>query len=207
MKLYLSSYKLGNKTDYLKEWIKENGNNILMISNAKDDKPFDEEEKEKLEYNVKVLEDVGFNVTLLDLRQYFNNNDKLMDDIRGYNAFFVRGGNTFVLRKAMSLSGFDKFLVDNKTNDKILYIGESAGTCVLAKNLDGVDIEDNPINVYNDDVVMYEGVGLLDFSPVPHYKSEYVDNKIIDDTIDYMKKNNIEYKTIKDGEVIIFELS
>ena len=207
MKLYLSSYKLGNKTDYLKEWIKEHGNNILMISNAKDDKPFDEEEKEKLEYNVKVLEDVGFNVTLLDLRQYFNNNDKLMDDIRGYNAFFVRGGNTFVLRKAMSLSGFDKFLVNNKTNDKILYIGESAGTCVLAKNLDGVDIEDNPINVYNDDVVMYEGVGLLDFSPVPHYKSEYVDNKIIDDTIDYMKKNNIEYKTIKDGEVIIFELS
>ncbi len=206
MKLYLSSYKLGNDTSYLKEWIKENDNNILMISNSKDYKTFDEEEKEKLEYNVKLLEDLGFNVTLLDLRKYFNDNEKLVEDIKGYKAFFVRGGNVFVLRKAMSLSGFDKYLINNRKNDNILYIGESAGTCVLGKTLNGLDILDESINIYNNDDVMYEGVGILSFTPVPHYKSEYVGIRIVDDTIEYMKKNNIKYKTIKDGEVIILDL-
>lgn len=205
MKLYLSSYKLGNDTSYLKDWIKENDNKILMISNSRDYKAFDEEEKEKLEYNVKILEDVGFKVTLLDLREYFDDNEKLVGDIKNYNAIYVRGGNVFVLRKAMSLSGFDKYLIGNRENDNILYIGESAGTCVLGKTLRGLDILDEPVNVYNNDLVTYEGVGLLDFTPVPHYKSEYVGVKMIDDTVKYMEKNNIKYKTIKDGEVIILD--
>lgn len=203
MKLYLSSYKLGNDTSYLKDWIKENDNKILMISNSRDYKVFDEEEKDKLKYNVKILEDVGFKVTLLDLRNYFYDNEKLVDDIKNYNAIYVRGGNVFVLRKAMSLSGFDKYLIDNRENDNILYIGESAGTCVLGKTLRGLDILDEPVNVYNNDLVTYEGIGLLDFTPVPHYKSEYVGVKMVDDTVKYMEKNNIKYKTIKDGEVII----
>lgn len=203
MKLYLSSYKLGNDTSYLKDWIKENDNKILMISNSRDYKVFDEEEKDKLKYNVKILEDVGFKVTLLDLRNYFYDNEKLVDDIKNYNAIYVRGGNVFVLRKAMGLSGFDKYLIDNRENDNILYIGESAGTCVLGKTLRGLDILDEPVNVYNNDLVTYEGIGLLDFIPVPHYKSEYVGVKMVDDTVKYMEKNNIKYKTIKDGEVII----
>ncbi len=178
---------------------------ILMISNSRDDRPFDDKEKEKLEYNIKVLKDVGFNVVLLDLKEYFNDNEKLVEDVKGYNAFYVRGGNVFVLRKAMSLSGFDKYLINNKGNDNILYIGESAGTCVLGKTLDGLDILDEPLNMYNNDDVMYEGVGLVDFSPVPHYKSEYVGVKIVDDTVEYMEKNNIKYRTIKDGEVIILD--
>lgn len=203
MKLYLSSYKLGNDTSYLKDWIKENDNKILMISNSRDYKVFGEEEKDKLKYNVKILEDVGFKVTLLDLRNYFYDNEKLVDDIKNYNAIYVRGGNVFVLRKAMGLSGFDKYLIDNRENDNILYIGESAGTCVLGKTLRGLDILDEPVNVYNNDLVTYEGIGLLDFTPVPHYKSEYVGVKMVDDTVKYMEKNNIKYKTIKDGEVII----
>ena len=203
MKLYLSSYKLGNDTSYLKDWIKENDNKILMISNSRDYKVFDEEEKDKLKYNAKILEDVGFKVTLLDLRNYFYDNEKLVDDIKNYNAIYVRGGNVFVLRKAMGLSGFDKYLIDNRENDNILYIGESAGTCVLGKTLRGLDILDEPVNVYNNDLVTYEGIGLLDFTPVPHYKSEYVGVKMVDDTVKYMEKNNIKYKTIKDGEVII----
>lgn len=202
MKLYLSSYKLGNDVSYLKKWIKQNDNKILMISNAHDIEPFDEEEKEKLKYNIKVLEQVGFKVELLDLRNYFEDNTKLLEDVKGYNAYFVRGGNAFVLRKAYELSGFDRFLINNKDNDNILYIGESAGCCVLGETLKGVDIEDEPINVYNEDEVMYEGVGLIDFSPLPHYKSDFIDQKIIDDTIKYMKAHNIAYKTIKDGDVI-----
>lgn len=36
MKLYLSSYKLDNETENLKEWIVEKGNHIVVIPNALD---------------------------------------------------------------------------------------------------------------------------------------------------------------------------
>ena len=205
MKLYLSSYGLGNDVSYLKKWIKENSNKLLFINNAQDNDEGEVDFKEKLDNKIKLLENIGFKVTLLDLRDYFNNNQKLMKDIKDYKSFFIRGGNTFILRKAFELSLFDKYLINNKKSD-ILYIGESAGCCVLASTLKGVDIEDEPINIYNNDKVHYNGVGLIDFSPVPHYKSDYVDKKIIDDTIEYLEENNIEYKTIKDGEVIKIDL-
>ena len=38
MILYLSSYKLGNKTEFLKKWINENGNKLALIVNARDAK-------------------------------------------------------------------------------------------------------------------------------------------------------------------------
>ncbi len=36
MKLYLSSYKIGNNKDILKNWITIHGNIIMIISNARD---------------------------------------------------------------------------------------------------------------------------------------------------------------------------
>ena len=39
MKLYLSSYRLGNKTEELKKWIKEHDNKILVVINSLDKYP------------------------------------------------------------------------------------------------------------------------------------------------------------------------
>lgn len=36
MKLYLSSYKLGNKKEELEKWIKEHNNKICLIPNSRD---------------------------------------------------------------------------------------------------------------------------------------------------------------------------
>ncbi len=73
MKLYLSSYKLGKETEYLKEWLQSNDNKILLIINARDTKIQNEEEKEKLNQNVQMLENLGFVVSILDLKKYFIN--------------------------------------------------------------------------------------------------------------------------------------
>lgn len=57
---------------------------------------------------------------------------------------WVQGGNTFVLRHAMKLSGLDKILYKlYKENHPLIYSGDSAGVCVLAPTLEGVDILDN----------------------------------------------------------------
>lgn len=206
MLLYLSSYKLGNKTIYLKEWLKENSNKILLIPNARDAKVQDDIEKEKINQNIKMIEDVGFEVTILDLKKYFNHSENLYEKLKEYNAICVIGGNVFVLRQAMKLSGFDKYLIDNFTNPNLLYIGYSAGSCVLSENLDGLQLVDEPINPYNENNVIYEGVGLLNYCIVPHYKSDHKESKLIDKVVEYMEENNRDYKPLSDGEVIIEDL-
>lgn len=206
MLLYLSSYKLGDKTIYLKEWLKENDNKILLIPNARDAKVQDDIEKEKINQNIKMLEDVGFEVTILDLKKYFNHSENLYEKIKEYKAFCVIGGNVFVLRQAMKISGFDKYLNDNSINTNLLYIAYSAGSCVLSKNLEGLQLVDEPVNPYNDNNVIYEGVGLLNYCIVPHYKSDHKESKLIDKVVEYMEKNNRNYKTLSDGEVIIEDL-
>ena len=206
MVLYLSSYKLGNKTTYLKNWIKKYSNKILLIPNSRDAKVQNNIEKENINENIKMLEDIGFEVTILDLKKYFNDSKSLNKELKDYNAFCVIGGNVFVLRQAMKLSGFDKFLINNSSNKDILYIGYSAGSCVLSKNLDGFQLVDEPINPYNNNEVMYDGVGLSKYCIVPHYRSNHKESELIDNVVEYMKKNNKEYTTLSDGKVIIEEL-
>ena len=158
MVLYLSSYKVGNRTDILKEWIKKNNNKILLIPNARDSKNMTEEEKIIIENEKMSLENNGFSVTILDLKKYFGKEKELEEYINNhFNAVYVLGGNTFVLRKAMQLSGFDKIISDNRNNN-FLYAGYSAGICVLAKSLNGVEIVDEKINPYNSDNVIDEGI-------------------------------------------------
>lgn len=204
MKLYLSSYKLGNKTEYLKEWIKDNNNRVLLIINARDTKEQNDEEKEIINQNVKMLEDIGFKVTTLDLRDYFNKKDELKKYIlENFSAICVIGGNVFVLRKAMELSGFDTFLRENRKNGNLLYIGYSAGICVLSKNLEGLDLVDEKINIYNYEEVKLAGVGIINYSIAPHYKSNHSESKYIDDLVTFFKENKVKYKALRDGDVII----
>ncbi|MBP3708722.1 MAG: Type 1 glutamine amidotransferase-like domain-containing protein [Clostridia bacterium] len=202
MKLYLSSYRLGNDSQYLKDWISNNDNKILLIPNARDAKKNAEVEKNKIATHKKILEELGFEVRILDLKEYFKDNEKLKEDIENYNAFCAIGGNAFVLRQAMKLSGFDKYLIDNINNKNILYIGYSAGSCVVSKCLDGLQYVDEPINPYNNDEIIYEGINLVDYTIAPHYKSDNKESKLIDNVVDYLENNNINYRALRDGDVI-----
>ena len=172
MKLYLSSEGLGNKQYILEEWKNNNGNKILVIPNSKD--YVDEEtRKNKIEDKTKCLADMGFEIKILDLREYFNKEQALINDIKEYNCFFVIGGNVFVLRQAMKLSGFDKYIKEVSDKEGYLYIGYSAGCCVLSPTLKCLDLVDKPINPYNNEPVIYDGIDLIDYVFVPHYKSNH----------------------------------
>ena len=189
MKLYLSSFKLGNKTEELKEWITNNDNKICIIPNALDvsaegKKPL------RIQEGIEELERLGFEVITIDLK--------------AFHAFYVLGGNTFVLRQAMYLSGFDKYLKEIAAKPKYLYVGYSAGICVLSENLHGLEIVDSPNeNPYNYENIIWEGIGIIDYQPMPHYKSEHPESALVDEEVEYCKKNNIAYRTLHDGDVII----
>ena len=205
MKLYLSSYKVGNKTEVLKEWQKKYGNKIIFIANSRDHKEETIEKQQTIQKYIDELKEIGFDITKIDLRKYFGKTQKLKEDLKEINACYVIGGNTYVLRLAMKYSGFDKYILEKNKEDDFLYMGFSAGICVLAPSLYGLDIVDEPINPYNNDKVDYSGLNILDFVPVPHYKSDHPESKLVDGIVELFNKEGIKYKTLRDGDVIIKE--
>jgi dipeptidase E len=117
------------------------------------------------------------------------------------------GGNVFVLRQAMKLSGLDEILTDlfkSKTN--FLYSGYSAAGCVLAPSLKPYQVVGDATETpYKDQAsVIWEGLDLVDFAFMPHYKSDHPETEAIDRGINYCEEHSIKYKAVRDGEVLIF---
>lgn len=206
MKLYLSSYKIGNRIDELKKWINEHGNRICLIPNSRDIYPDSQRKSNGIQADEKELTDLGFDVTIISLKDYFNDKEKLLNRLKEFNAFYVIGGNTFALRQAMYLSGFDEYLKTIENNPNYLYAGYSAGICVLAKDMHGLEMCDEPnINPYGIDT-MWNGLGYFDYIFLPHYKSNHKETELIDGCVEYCDKHNIKYKTMRDGDVIIQQI-
>lgn len=202
MKLYLSSYKLGKDVSFLQKWMHDNGNKILVIPNALDDIEDENEKNNIIKERCLDLETLGFELEILDLVDYFEKDIKNV--LKDKKTFYVLGGNVFILNRAMILSGFNEFLKSKIDDDSILYAGFSAGICVLANHLDGLDLVVDPkIDPYKSNIDTMKGIGILDYLPVPHYKSNHKASLLIDKVVEYLDKNNIKYRTLKDGEVIV----
>ena len=202
MILYLSSQKFGNNYLYLKEWIKNHDNKLLLIFNALDAKG-----KEKINKNINedisLLEEIGFDVRIIDLKECFDKYARLKQICQNYHAVCVMGGNVFVLRQAMKYSGFDVFLKEINAEDDYLYIGYSAGSCVLSERLDILKTVDEAIAFYNKGEIIYDGIGLISYIFIPHYKSNYHKAFLIDEIVNQCRNDKINYKAFRDGEVII----
>lgn len=209
MKLYLSSYKLGNSNDKLKDWIKSNGSKIIVIPNAADAFPDGENKTSKIIQKAEELKECGFEYEILDLREYFGKYDELVKKIGDTKAFYVIGGNVFILREAMMLSGFDNFLKEISSMPDYLYAGFSAGICVLSNDLHGYElVDDSSLNPYNLDNIIWDGIGLIDYNPIPHYNSpNHPESHLMEGLVKYYQDNNIKYRTLSDGDVIIEEVN
>ena len=206
MKYYLSSFKLGNQEEVekLKKLIPKN-KKTAYIANALDFAEGQTWQKEFTEFDVQQLADLGLEVERFDLRKYFNNQQQLEKDINKYGVIWVSGGNVFVLRQAFKLSGFEVIIKKLSLKNELLYGGYSAGICILASSLKGLELVDEPTKqVYSQATkAIWEGLGLVNYMLVPHYKSNHPESKLIDKVVEYYQKNKIPYKTLRDGEVLI----
>lgn len=208
MEFYLSSYKLGNEKNKLLKMTQNLNKKIAYVPNALDfSKDLERKQKSEKE-DISELKKLGFKVNLFDLKNYFKKHEKLKKDISKYDIIFVRGGNVFVLRQAMEKSGLDKHIINMWKNKKpILYSGYSAGICVLAPNLKGLELVDdlNQKPYGNNQKIIWKGLGIIKYLIIPHYKSNHPESKAIDKVVRYCKEKKILFKTLKDGEVIIIK--
>ena len=92
--------------------------------------------------------------------------DEMANKISGADYVFVEGGNTFFLLQELKRSGADKLITEH-INKRKLYIGASAGSMVVSKNIEYVKYMDSPAAApdLNDD---FSALAAVDFCVVPH---------------------------------------
>lgn len=205
MKLYLSSYKVGNDTEGFKWLVNKVDAKVAVIDNALDYSTDLERKEKSLQGELDDMSSLGFIPDHVDLRDYFGKPDALVEKLSNFDVVWVRGGNSFLLRKAMDKSEFGEVIDRLIRTNKLIYAGYSAGICVLAPSLKGVEMVDDP-NVQADGYepgIIWEGYGLIDFYPIVHYDSDHPESQSVQKELEHIKSTGIKYKTLRDGDTII----
>ncbi len=171
------------------------GPKALVIANACDLLEPDERGP-RVDREIAALESLGFRAEELDLRRHFpawtgtgrvssGGSDEpgslsaLKSGLDSASLIWARGGNAFLLLRAMRQSGFAGLLTEALAADTVVYGGYSGGIAVLPKSLRGLETVNDPVAVpegygYASDVP-WDGLGVLDYSlapltnpPMPH---------------------------------------
>jgi dipeptidase E len=207
MRLYLSSYRIGDRAGSLLALL-GSGKRAAIISNALDTisatarSIFREEV-----YDPHVeMASLGLETEELDLRRYIDRPEALRSKLSSFDLVWVMGGNAFVLRRAMKQSGFDDVITDMLERDEIVYGGFSAGAVVAAPTLRGIELMDDATEVpagYDPETV-WDGLGLIDYSIVPHFRSPHPESAAAERAVRHMCSRGMRYRALRDGEVIVW---
>jgi len=207
MKMYLSSYRLGNNPEKLVRLIGPN-KKIAVIPNALDFSTDIPRRNEGVQREIDDLNKLGLQAEEIDLRNYFNKSRELEQKLSEYGALWVRGGNTFVLRRAFKESGLDEWLKRQKDNKELVYAGYSAGVCILSPTLKGLEIVDDPVITAEGypKETLWDGLGLIDFAFAPHFESPgHPETEAVGREVERYKKEGVKYRALHDGEAIVIE--
>lgn len=208
MRLFLSSYLLGSEPHRILDLLPNpDHRKALIIMNAAD--LYEPEVRaEILGLQIAGFAELGIEATELDLRDHFTNTDRIHDLINKTDLIWTVGGNTFVLRRAMKLSGFDQILKAALTADKVAYGGFSAGAVVTTPNLKGTEIVDDAHTVpenYGAEAknIIWEGLNIYSTAIAPHFESTYEDAGDTQAVINYFEAHKMPYLALRDGEALI----
>jgi dipeptidase E len=206
VRLYLASYRTGDAFPELLRMAGA-GARVGVISNAVDFIPPAEREA----YARNVFDPVadfrghGFEAYDLDLRAYFGRPRALLAELERTRLVWAVGGNAFLLRRAMRQSGFDALAPGLIWAERLVYGGWSAGACVAAPSLRGLEHMDDPAVLAEgyDPEPVWEGLGLIDAAIVPHYRSDHAEAGGAERAAAWMAANGVPHRTLRDGDVLI----
>lgn len=203
MRLYLSSFRNGNRPEELLRLLGD-GRRTAVIHNAADAVSPDERKSKVLD-EADRLKSIGLKPTEIDLREYFGKSEELRTRLGEFDLLWVRGGNCFVLRRAFKMSGADRIVTDLLTENKIVFGGYSAGIDMLTPSLRGADLVDDAtaVPVGYETEVIWDGLNLVPYAIAPHYKSDHPESADIDRSVEYLIDNHILFIALRDGEAIV----
>ncbi len=184
------------------------GSKVAHINNSRDWTDADPVRRaEHQNAELEELHNLGFVAEPLDLKDYFGKRDKLQAKLQQLDGIWISGGNTFVLRQAMKLSGFDQLFEGLQARKGFLYGGYSAGICILCDSLKYIEYVDNPNNFpySGSSETIWDGLNLFPYGILPHYDSDHFESEAIGKEVQRCIDNKWLFKTLRDGEVIIIE--
>lgn len=201
MKLYLSSYRLGAQPSVLRDLVGGSGGRAALVFNALDHyserlRDFDREASD--------LARVGFDSEELDLRRYFSAQDQLRTVLAKFDLLWVVGGNVFILARAMMQSRFSNAARELVEEGRLVYAGYSAGACVVAPDLEGVRLMDEPelIPPEYPPTAEPEALGWIPWRIVPHWRSDHPESESAERAVAFPDAHDLPYKTLQDGQAL-----
>jgi dipeptidase E len=203
--VYLTSYRLGDTPEELVRLAGQR-KHVAVIANAGDASTGNERAK-YVQREIDDLEELGFTAEEVDLRDWFGRRRELSDHMkeRQFGVVWVKGGNTFVLRRAFRQSGFDKVVTRALSRDEFVYAGYSAGAILAGPTLRGTELMDEPDLVpdgYDEDII-WDGLHLVPFIIVPHMDSDHPESDAASECAAALAAAGRSYVALRDGETVI----
>lgn len=107
---------------------------------------------------------LGFNITEFTITNLTKS--KIEEKLKNIDIIFVVGGNQLYLLDQSIKTGFDQILLEKYQNNNLIYIGSSAGSMILGKNID-VSCTKEEVSSIPD--LKSNGLNLIDLTIVPHF--------------------------------------
>jgi dipeptidase E len=203
MRLFLSSYRLGNDQEALRALVGV-GRRAGICMNACD--VFDDRlmvwPREESD-----LAGLGFDTVEVDLRSHFGDPSGLAEQLGVLDLLWVVGGNTFVLARAMDACGFSDVARRLIVGDSLVYAGFSAGVCVITPDLAGIELMDDADAVpagYPTDARAV-ALGWIPWRVVPHWDSDHPEADSAKLAVDHLLKAELPFRTLRDGHAIVID--
>jgi dipeptidase E len=210
MRLYLSSFRLGDSTDVLMDLIDRGrqGRRVAVIANSIDEGT-PEQRASGVAGEIEGLSGLGLHPEEVDLRQFGTADvGRLERTLTSYSALWLRGGNVFALRHAMAASGADQLIPRLLADDAFVYSGYSAGPCVLAPTLRGLELCDDPevVRRLYDESPIWGGLGVLDRPFVPHLDTPgHPESEVLGALAAQYRQDGVPFWALRDGQVLVVD--
>jgi dipeptidase E len=200
VRLYLSSFRIGSCPERLVE-LSRGGTRAAVVANAMDAAP-DDVRRVAVDLELAALSALGLVPDEVDLRGAAG------EALVGYDVLWLRGGNTFVLRAALARSGADATIRRLLAEDRVVHAGYSAGICVLAPSLRGLEAVDPPeaVTAAYGDPPRWDGLGVLDHAVVPHVDSpDHPESEACTQVAERYRVDGVPHLALRDGDVLVVD--
>jgi dipeptidase E len=205
MKLYLSSHDRHGIAANLGELVGDN-RRVAVIANSTDGES-EGWRRTGVSSEILALARLGLLGEELDLRRFFSGAGDLAVELTGFGLVWARGGNAFLLSRAMRDSGMLELLPDLLRETDLAYGGYSAGAVVAGPTLHGIELVDDALELpppYAGPIA-WDGLGVVPYSIAPHFRSDHIEADKIERVVEYFELNEMPYRTLADLQSIIID--
>jgi dipeptidase E len=152
----------------------------------------------------KAFEKLGLIVDELNVTQH--SEQEIRNILEKNDYIFISGGNTFYLLQELKNTQAGKLIIDQINKGK-LYIGASAGSVILAPNIEYVTKMDDKTKA--EKLTSYQSLAVVDFFPLPHHTNPPFKEVVEDIINDFGKRirlipiSNTQAIAVKGGTIEI----